>query len=377
MSARTLDVSRLGLAVERCYDAVILPDLWPSVFQEFAEAVNATGMISFQFGADTQKNLLLCSPSLDESTDAYVKEGWFLRNPRIVRASRVASPDRLVSDRDLALVRDSLDDADRAWRHDFLQRQGLGWFAGTDFFYNGGMNRVGISVERSVKVEPFQEAELAIIYLALAQIRRALALAPALDDAAANGLLNGLESSGHAAGLLDRSGRIILLNARAERLIGKTIRLRDGYLTVDGAVARQRLQRFIASLVRQGSRCDDDPDYVVMLPSPNGRPLIMRGAPIAPIGTELFKRAKAFITFAEAGQRVGCNDGILRDAFGLTPAEAKTALAIAKGRDCEEIATLHNVSIATVRTHLKAIFAKTGTRRQAALAVLIAGLNPI
>ena len=377
MSARNLDTSRLALAVERSYDAVILPNLWPSVFQEFAEAVNATGMISFQFGADTQKNLLLCSPSLEESVDAYVKEGWFLRNPRIVRAARVVSPDRLVSDQDLALVRDSLDDADRAWRHDFLQRYGLGWFAGTDFFYNGGMDRVGISVERSVKVEPFQTAELAIIYRALAQVRRALALAPALDDAAANGLLNGLESSGHAAGLLDRCGRVILLNARAERLLGTTIRLRNGYLTVDGALARDRLQRFIASLVRLGSRCDDDPAYVVTLPSLGGRQVIMRGAPIAPIGAELFKRAKAFITFAEVGQPLGCHDGILREAFGLTPAETKVALAIARGQDCDEIATMHNVSIATVRTHLKAIFAKTGTPRQTALAVLIADFGSI
>jgi len=57
----------------------------------------------------------------------------------------------------------------------------------------------------------------------------------------------------------------------------------------------------------------------------------------------------------------------------LTPAEARIALGIARGDALAAIAKAHGISIATVRTQLKSVFAKTGTHRQAQLVALLAG----
>jgi DNA-binding CsgD family transcriptional regulator len=58
--------------------------------------------------------------------------------------------------------------------------------------------------------------------------------------------------------------------------------------------------------------------------------------------------------------------------YRLTPAEARIALHLAGGGDIAGYAAASGVSPGTVRTHLKAVFAKTGVHRQAALANLVA-----
>ena len=59
--------------------------------------------------------------------------------------------------------------------------------------------------------------------------------------------------------------------------------------------------------------------------------------------------------------------------FGLTPKETQVALHLAGGGSIADYAALHGVSEQTVRTQLKAVFAKTGVNRQSALAVLFLG----
>jgi DNA-binding CsgD family transcriptional regulator len=51
-------------------------------------------------------------------------------------------------------------------------------------------------------------------------------------------------------------------------------------------------------------------------------------------------------------------------AFGLTRAEARLTAALAAGETLQEFARRQNVAVATVRTHLERVLAKTGARRQ-------------
>jgi DNA-binding CsgD family transcriptional regulator len=61
-------------------------------------------------------------------------------------------------------------------------------------------------------------------------------------------------------------------------------------------------------------------------------------------------------------------------AFGLTLAEARVALCMATGASVPDTARRLRIARSTVRTHLREVFAKTGTRRQSALARLIASV---
>jgi DNA-binding CsgD family transcriptional regulator len=57
----------------------------------------------------------------------------------------------------------------------------------------------------------------------------------------------------------------------------------------------------------------------------------------------------------------------LRERYALTLQEARVALLIADGKTAKEVAAMLDVSVFTVRAHLRNIFAKTGVGRQAAL----------
>lgn len=57
--------------------------------------------------------------------------------------------------------------------------------------------------------------------------------------------------------------------------------------------------------------------------------------------------------------------------FGLTPAEARLAISLARGCDLNEATSEHSLTLSSARTYLKNIFSKTGTNRQAELVRLL------
>lgn len=61
----------------------------------------------------------------------------------------------------------------------------------------------------------------------------------------------------------------------------------------------------------------------------------------------------------------------LRAWFDLSPTEAAVALEVAQGHDPDQIAAGRELSVLTVRTHLRAIFEKTGARKQRDLVALL------
>lgn len=63
--------------------------------------------------------------------------------------------------------------------------------------------------------------------------------------------------------------------------------------------------------------------------------------------------------------------------FGLSPAEARLARALCHGETLEEYAEAQSVKLPTVKTQLRAVFAKTQTDRQVSLVNLIAGIPPL
>ena len=62
----------------------------------------------------------------------------------------------------------------------------------------------------------------------------------------------------------------------------------------------------------------------------------------------------------------------LHASFGLTAAEARLAIKMASGAALETVADELRISKETARNQLKAVFHKTGVRRQAELVALLA-----
>ena len=75
---------------------------------------------------------------------------------------------------------------------------------------------------------------------------------------------------------------------------------------------------------------------------------------------------RVLVTVRESQDVKGTPGRPLHD-FGFTPAERRVAAGVAAGLNLQSIAAEHELSLHTVRSHLKRIFLKTGVHTQAAL----------
>jgi len=66
---------------------------------------------------------------------------------------------------------------------------------------------------------------------------------------------------------------------------------------------------------------------------------------------------------------------LLATLFGLSPAEVKLTLALLHGHGLQAAARAAGITLGTAHTHLRHIFSKTGTSRQAELVHLILAIH--
>jgi DNA-binding CsgD family transcriptional regulator len=114
--------------------------------------------------------------------------------------------------------------------------------------------------------------------------------------------------------------------------------------------------------------------------SSNGRSLMVLVAPVK--GAELDRsdfrhlRSPAAILFVcDPGSRAQIPVSWLMDAYGLTLREARVAGTVASGASIVDCARRLRISPNTVKTHLRRVYEKTGTSRQADLTRLIATIG--
>jgi DNA-binding CsgD family transcriptional regulator len=82
----------------------------------------------------------------------------------------------------------------------------------------------------------------------------------------------------------------------------------------------------------------------------------------------------ALVFFSDPGAHAGSRASVLSALYAVTPAECRLAGLLADGFELAGAAGLMKVTLETARSHLKAIFRKTGVRRQAELVRLVLGL---
>jgi DNA-binding CsgD family transcriptional regulator len=119
------------------------------------------------------------------------------------------------------------------------------------------------------------------------------------------------------------------------------------------------------------------PGGLMNISRPSGkRPLVLLVAPLAApdeiLGLPLARAGPAAVVFVHDPEaRKGSSDRDLQRLYRLSRSEARVAVAIRDGERPEEVADRLCVSVHTVRSHLRRIFSKTSTNRQADLVRLL------
>jgi DNA-binding CsgD family transcriptional regulator len=221
---------------------------------------------------------------------------------------------------------------------------------------------------------PFTPAEaegLAKVGPTLAKVV-SLARKFAAFDAASK--LSALERVSSAAMVIDASGRATQMNGPAQNLLGADLNLVRGRPTAHDAAGNRRLQELI-SLALHTPR-GAAPCYAPIVIDRDEAPwLLVEAMPVTAFGSDLFSTGRVILLLTDLRSPLRPEATQLCALFRLTVAEAKLAAKVASGMGVDGAAAALGVSRETARTQLKAVFAKTNTRRQAELVALVSRLR--
>lgn len=185
-----------------------------------------------------------------------------------------------------------------------------------------------------------------------------------------------LDTLGWPALLLDAERTVVAANPAAGRLRRDVLVIDGGRLTCEDAASDQRLARVVGRLFgrREGSRSTArrrrrtlglmnlTRDRIVFVTAAR-----LEFAPQEQGGPGPL----VLVTVHDPQTPLRLDTDGLADLFALSPAELRVAEVLVDGHSPAAAARLLSLSEGTVRTHLRAIFRKTGTHRQAELVRLL------
>ncbi len=136
------------------------------------------------------------------------------------------------------------------------------------------------------------------------------------------------------------------------------------------------LQKLIATIVSplDLSKNGISLDALVRHPT-TGKSLLFQGCPFGLKSDDVFSGVAALLVVTDDTAHGGSIETLLQGFYGLTRSEARIAMMITDGTDTAHISDKLSVSNETVRTHIKAIYHKTGDDSRSRLVSRIAALK--
>lgn len=188
--------------------------------------------------------------------------------------------------------------------------------------------------------------------------------------------IDALDALAAAVFLLAPSGQITHANASARELLLATTALRSisGRLVATEPGVDHILREAVAASAH-GDRAVKGESSTLLLSASDGTRYLGHVLPLLSGARRTFgtaHEATTMLLVREATLDTRSVPGVLQTAFRLTPAELRILLAVVDIGGVGNVARHLDVAESTVKTHLKRIFAKTDTRRQAELVRLVA-----
>lgn len=230
-----------------------------------------------------------------------------------------------------------------------------------------------LALFRTQRGRPFTAADVESLDVLVPHLARAYQIH--LRDRARQAAENVIDRLSIGIILLDRLHRPVLTNRSADRLLA----LDDGLsLTPEGLRASDArtdatLQALIARAVAEGTVPHDPPHTVLSIPrTSGGREFPLYVSPVLPsIADSTLLDAAVTISTIDPDLGGAPSEATLMRLFDLARAEAEVVRLLANGYSLEAVAEHRGVSMHTIRSQLKNVFAKTRTKKQSELLRLV------
>jgi DNA-binding CsgD family transcriptional regulator len=370
-------VSPSGEQIEKVldliYDAAAENDLWRDVLTAIADLTNSAGGILFGFSFTKQAIYFDFNGRLNEECKRVFQERHMI-NPWAIHMETQPVGRLVISDEVLALrelQRTSF--YDEVLRPQEVGHNGMMALARKKDF------AAAFNLCRTLRQGPLEPSEQRLVEWLAPHLRRSATLGLHIDSYVSirNAAFNILDRLSDGVVILDRTAAVLFANRTARGLEAEgSIRLRQPIATASSAHS-QRLGELIKLALAGAAggtmsfpRDGDGRLLTIMVTS-------IRSKDNGRLSDAGLKDAAVLLFIVDPANRRSIPLGQNMDANGLTQAEARVALAASSGNTVAETAQLLNLSPNTIKTHLRRVFAKTSTARQAELAGLIAAVGSV
>lgn len=349
--------------VDEIYEAGSVPDLWPRALDRLAAAVDGAGAALFAVRADGLRSV--ATPVMVDLLQEFEAMGRPELNRRTPRAVSLRHPG-FITEADVFTEAEL--EADPFYA-EFLRPRGFGWCAGSAIFVPGG-DTIVISVEKRLNLGPVSREHVAMLDRLRPHLARAAAFSARLALDRVRSATEALGLIGLPAAVLGDRQQLLSANALFADLIPDVVRNRRQRLMLSDPGADALLaDAFARNLARAGGGVQSIP-----IAAHEARPaMVAHLLPVRGVANDVFSAASGLLMLTPVVPGKGPPRQLLEGLFDLSPAEARVAGWLADGASVEQMASRQGISPETIRGQLKAVFAKTGTRRQADLVRLLAG----
>jgi PAS domain-containing protein len=221
--------------------------------------------------------------------------------------------------------------------------------------------------------------------LLVPHVQRAVLIGKAIDlqKATAEILADTIEALVAAVYLIDADCRIVHANRSALDLLAlnDVVRSPSGLLRAQDAAVDRTLNEVVAAASRRDDPVARAKGSSIALTGRGGERYVAHVLPLTSgerqkAGSSHSAVAAVFVQ--KAALNLSTFPELLAKQFRVTPAELGVMLSIIEVGGVPEVARVLGLSQTTIKTHLRSIFAKTGTKRQAELVKLVAQFaNPV
>jgi DNA-binding CsgD family transcriptional regulator len=359
------------------YSAPMQPEKWDAVLAQLADlnGVSKIALIGHDFNDKDHRISACFGDTVRDSAPEYEShycqfDVWTLRFPKTRVPGKVVRGEEIWPE---YLMRQSVFYNEFLKKYDVCQMAVL-VSSGTPGLFEA------LSIYRGPQENPFENEQLAILQelsphlqTALSLRRRLLALERRATD-----LENGLNKLATAVVLVDAAGKPIFVNRAATQICSQ----RDGLclstscVSVEDVKENGRLREIISKATSALGTTNPGSGSAMLISRDGRRPLQLFAAPF--LSEHSRPRGAAVILFiSDPELKPAVRSDVLRELYGLTQAETRVALSLLADQSLVETADQMGVAHETVRSQLKSVLHKTGTRRQGELIRLLSNLPGI
>ncbi len=220
----------------------------------------------------------------------------------------------------------------------------------------GGL--IGLALLRSDRNGVTRDADRALLAAMRAPIAAAIDLQVALEHQGHKMVAGSFETMSAACFVLDRRRRVRARTPATEPLLRNgVVRVVDGQLRL-GDRARGAALDVALSAIEDGALSRRVVVQAV------GRRIICQVKRLPAQAFALGFAPYVVVIVRHVGERPPLDIDLLRDTFGFTPVEAEIAAALAAGASRAEIGARRNIGAETLRSHMRALYAKMGVSKE-------------